>query len=221
MVDHRSIQRFYDRWAGPYDLLAAAPLVRKWRRRAVETLDLQAGDVVVEMGCGTGVNIPILRERVGPAGQVIGIDLSPGMLARARQRSRREGWQNVHLVRADAGNPPIAGSVQAVFGSFVVGMFSDPAAVVERWMALLVPGGQIALLDAVPSDSAVARPLNLVFRALTRLTAPSSRTVRESPAATLSHRVRAAHGRLDVRTEHTVSETAGLGYVRLKGGEVS
>ncbi|WP_233745491.1 class I SAM-dependent methyltransferase [Halobacterium bonnevillei] len=52
----------------------------------------------VDLGCGTGANLRHLRDRVGPTGTVVGVDLTPGMLARAESRVERAGWQNVHLV---------------------------------------------------------------------------------------------------------------------------
>lgn len=218
MADSGPIQRFYDRWAGPYDLIANAPPVRGWRRRAVDALALAGGETVVEMGCGTGVNLPLLRERVGASGQVIGVDLTSGMLDRARGRVDRGGWENVHLVHGDATAPPIDGDVDAVFASFVVGMFDDPEVVVEEWMRLLGRGGRIALLDAGPSNRPVAIPLNLGFRAFTRLTAPASRTSTTSPAIELGQRVRAAHGAVRRLTRGSSRERFAIGFLRLTGG---
>jgi len=79
-------QSFYGRWARVYDWVATAPGVESWRTRAVGALDLDPGDTVVEMGCGTGANVPHLREAVGPEGRVVGVDLTRGMLRRARER---------------------------------------------------------------------------------------------------------------------------------------
>jgi ubiquinone/menaquinone biosynthesis C-methylase UbiE len=69
-------QSFYGRWAQVYDWLASAPGVASWRDRTADALALASGDTVVEMGCGTGANVPHLRERVGPSGRVVGIDVT-------------------------------------------------------------------------------------------------------------------------------------------------
>ncbi len=101
---------FYTRWASLYDRLATeAPLVSRLRAALAEALGPNTGDVVVEMGCGTGANLPYFRERVGPAGTVIGVDVSRGVIDRARTRIEQNGWENVHLVRADATRPPVSG----------------------------------------------------------------------------------------------------------------
>lgn len=218
MASPDSIRRFYGRWAEPYDLLASAAVIRGWRRRLVEALDLAAGETVVELGCGTGANLPLLRERVGADGRVVGIDLTRGMLDRARTRVERAGWKNVDLVVGDATTPPLAAGVDAVVASFVVGLFEQPSSVVERWLASLNDGGRLALLDAAPSDRLVAFPLTLAFRAFTRLTAPGSRTDASSPAARLDRRVRAAHERIGDRCTDVAQTTFALGFVRLTAG---
>lgn len=219
MADRAPIVRFYDRWAGPYDLLGAAPIVRRWRARAIDPLELQTGDVVVEMGCGTGTNLPLLRDRVGQEGRVVGLDLSPGMLERGRVRVRRAGWDNVELLRGDATDPPID-DADVIFASFVVGLFAEPATTVSAWMELLAPDGRIALLDAVPSSHPLGAPANLGFRTFVRLTAPSSRTSPASPARRLKERVRAAHEQVAGRTADPTRETFAVGFLRVTGGRI-
>jgi ubiquinone/menaquinone biosynthesis C-methylase UbiE len=219
MSDVGATQRFYGRWARLYDLVATAPGVDSWRERTVDALDLEPGDTVVEMGCGTGANFPHLRERVGPEGRVVGVDLTPGMLRPARERIDREGWTNVDVVRGDATRPPISGPVDAVVGTFVVGMFDDPAGAVESWFDLLVPGGRVALLNAGRSDRLLARPLNLLFRGFVRAAAPGDRG--ESPVESLERRVDVARGVVYERCEERGFEEFGAGYLGLAWGEWS
>jgi ubiquinone/menaquinone biosynthesis C-methylase UbiE len=71
-----------------------------YRRRIVERLPLQQGDVVLDVGCGTGLCFPFLLERVGPGGAVVGVDASPEMLALAAERASARGWRNVELVES-------------------------------------------------------------------------------------------------------------------------
>lgn len=213
-------QAFYTRWARLYDAIASyTPGVRGLRRNAAATLDLEPGDTVVEFGCGTGANFPFLRAAVGAEGTVVGVDFTPGMVARASRRTAR--WENVHVIRGDAVRPPVVGAAEndetapdAVFASFLAGMLEDPAAAVETWRALLTPGGRIALLDLVRSTGA-GRPLNPAFAHVVRLSAPpggdaSARTL----AATLDERVAAAH-RAVLDGDDADHETAMLGFVRL------
>ena len=97
------IRRRYDRLAPIYplfEILFALP----WgiRARAVRRLELQSGDRVLEVGCGTGRNFPYLVPAVGRTGHVYGVGLSPGMLERAKKQCVRNKWENVTLLLRDA-----------------------------------------------------------------------------------------------------------------------
>ncbi|MFB6143049.1 MAG: class I SAM-dependent methyltransferase [Halorientalis sp.] len=211
---------FYGRWARLYDLLATAPGVAAWRERAVGALALDPGDTVVEMGCGTGANLPHLRDAVGPSGTVVGLDVTPAVLARARERVRRRGWENVALARADATGPPLDGPVDAVLATFVVGLFDDPPAAVGEWCRL-ASGGRVALLNLQASDRALAAPLNLAFDGLVWLASPGVAWPEERPGARHGERVRSAREALTDRTvERSFREFAG-GYVGLLAGRVA
>ncbi|EMA36537.1 class I SAM-dependent methyltransferase [Halococcus hamelinensis] len=214
-------QAFYGRWAGLYDVVATFPGVGSWREHAAADLDLSPGDTVVEMGCGTGANLPFLRERVGASGTVVGVDFTRGMLDRAAARVEAKGWENVHLVHGDATAPPIEGPVDAVLGSFVVGMVSEPARVVEGWCALVRPGGRIALLDATRSTDPRARPLDALFRLFVAASAPPTTRLRypTPPWKPLDDRVTAAREPLEDRPEYAHEEFA-LGFVRLSSAAI-
>lgn len=215
-------QSFYGRWARLYDPIATFPGVGSWREEAARSLDLSAGDTVIEMGCGTGVNLSYLRERVGAGGTVVGVDFTRGMLDRAATRVVRKGWTNVHLVHGDATAPPVTGPVDAMLSSFVVGMLSDPAKSVEGWLDLVRPGGHIALLDAARSTQSRARPLDAAFRLFVAASTPPATQLRyeNPPWELLDERVAGARRPLDDRTVDRLDETFGLGFVRLSSGRV-
>jgi len=219
-ADGTAVDRFYTRWAGVYDLLASAvPGIGAVRQRAVDVLALDPGDTVVEMGCGTGANLPFLRDAVGPAGTVVGVDLAGGALARARSRVDRSGWENVALLRGDATRPPVQ-RADALLATFVVGMFDDPAGVVDRWCDLLAPGGRIALLNARRSRHPAAVPLNLAFRGFVRLGAPRKRLVSGSPVRDLERSVGAAQEVLQTRCGEFHREPLAGGFLTLASGRV-
>ena len=229
-----STQRFYTRWARLYDLVAVhTPGIGSLRRAAIDRLSPQPGDTVVEMGCGTGANLPLLRDRVGPAGTVIGVDPSPGALAIASDRIDRHGWANVHLVRGDATQPAFGcrkgegdgvggrvGPVDCLFASLVVGLFDDPAAVVDGWADLVGSGGRLGLLDLARSSRPNARPLNGLFRLFVTTANPQSVRQSAAPLATLDGRVAAAHRRVHERCSDPEYETQALGFARLSAGTV-
>jgi len=210
---------FYGRWARVYDAVAAVPGVDSWRRRAVAALDLSPGATAIEMGCGTGANVPHLRERVGAAGRVVGVDVTREMLGRAREHGGRTG-AGVHYLQGDAARPPVTGA-DAVLATFVVGVFPDPRAVVERWCDLVGSGGRVALLNFQRSDRALAAPLNLAFEGFVRLSAPGGRLSRSSQAAAFDQRVATAREALRERTDDPRFETFAGGYVGLLAGRVT
>lgn len=216
---HDLADSFYGTCAGLYDTVATAPVVRPWRERCVGTLGLSLGDTVIDMGCGTGANFPALRERVGPDGRVVGVDLVGPMLERARHRITRNGWENVYVVQGDATRPPVE-EADALVATFVVGMFEEPGRAVRSWVRSVRPGGRVALLNAERTDRLVYRPLNLGFRAFTRLTAPGYRGRLRSPTRELERRWDESVDALFEGTVDHVEERFGLGLVVLASGRV-
>jgi ubiquinone/menaquinone biosynthesis C-methylase UbiE len=107
---HRSIE-LYRAVADRYDRRTA--FAEPFRRHAVERLAPAEGEVVLDVGCGTGLNFAGLIERVGAEGRLVGIDHSPEMLERARERVREQGWGNVTLLEAPAEHAEPAVEVDA------------------------------------------------------------------------------------------------------------
>ena len=210
---------FYGRCARLYDRFASAPGIQSWREQAVRTLELSAGDTVVEMGCGTGANFPFLREQVGPSGRVVGVDLVPAMLGQARQRIDREGWENVHVVRGDATQPPV-GTADAILSTFLVGMLGDSAYAVREWLRCIEPGDRLTLLNAGRSDRLLATPLNLGLRLFVRLAAPGGRTQSTAPVRALEERWWAAREALFEGSRDHREQQFGAGVIKLASGRV-
>jgi len=210
-------QSAYGRWARAYDWVCRLlPGLDGLRADAVAALDLAPGDTVVDLGCGTGANLPHLREAVGPTGTVIGVDLTPGMLTRAERRVGGQGWRNVNLVVGDAARPPVA-DVDGVLGSFVVGMLPDPGAAVRAWLECLPPGGRVAVLEAGRTDRAGLRPLNRAFDRLVAAGAPGGGGT--APSRVLDERIDAARGALAAGSGLAVDDRRVAGFVRVLASE--
>ncbi|MFC6961366.1 class I SAM-dependent methyltransferase [Halocatena marina] len=218
-----SIADFYGRWARVYDTIATLPRVGEWRADAVQSLDLSRGDTVVDMGCGTGANIPYLRDQVGRTGHVVGIDLTPALLEQARIRIERAGWRNVSLVCGDASRPPVS-RADAVLGTFVVGLLPDPAGAVELWCQLT--DGRIALLDGASSHHPIGRLINPLFGACVTAGVPTDslgETVGRLLTPTndrqrLDASIRASRDALASHTTNRRYETFGLGFIGFLSG---
>ncbi|MGA9714774.1 MAG: methyltransferase domain-containing protein [Aeromicrobium sp.] len=139
-----------------YDVLSfERPVYRSARLRAIDLLDLRPGDTVLDLGCGTGLNHPLLRDRIGPAGRIIGVDASAAMLAQARRR--RAGPGRLDLVHADAadlrdavGDQP----VQVVIATYALSIIEDWRSAWSQAMDLLEAGGRAAVVDlAMPTGA--------------------------------------------------------------------
>jgi ubiquinone/menaquinone biosynthesis C-methylase UbiE len=147
--DRQAITKRYDRLAQfipLFDWLFFQP--PGFRRDAVDRLGLKPGDHVLEIGCGTGRNLPFLSKAVGANGRVYGADLSPGMLAKARGLCDRNGWNNVDLIECDAAEfrapVPLDG---VMFGVCYNTMPHHMTVLREAWNQLR-PGGRLVIMDA-------------------------------------------------------------------------
>lgn len=147
-LDPGHVRRRYDRLAPVYDAVAAGYRLLgadRFHRRAVEALRLQPGDTAVDLGCGTGANFAHLVRAVGPEGRVVGVDLSPRMLRRARARVRRHGWTNVRLVAGDVHTFRFPEPLHGVVATYALEMVPGHGDVLARAVAALAPGGRIAV----------------------------------------------------------------------------
>ena len=120
-----------------------------FRRRAVAALRLRPGDSVVEIGCGTGLNFPLIEAAVGPAGRITGVDVTDAMLARARCRVRAYGWRNVTMIQADAARFRFPAGVNAILSTYALSLVPECAEVVTAGCAALAPGGRWVVLDTM------------------------------------------------------------------------
>ena len=120
--------------------------------QAVRELGVHPGDVVLDAGCGTGRALPVLRAATGPAGTVVGVDVTAEMLAEARARGRGE------LVRGDVLRLPLAdASVDALFAAGLVSHLPDPRAGLTELARVARPGARLALFHPVGRAALAAR----------------------------------------------------------------
>lgn len=215
----RAVRDLYDRWARLYDWNPVLDLVRPARRRAVAAMELEPGDTVVDMGTGTGANLPLLREAVGPDGHVVGLDLSPGMLGRARRRADRAGWDNVTLVEGDIRDPPLDGPVDGILSAFVVVMYPDPDRLVAAWAPYLEEGA-MANLYAGPSARRYGPAVNGLLGLYLRLFEEGWDTSPEGdrPLDVLATRGERARQALEDRARHVDHDQLVFGLAQLDVG---
>jgi ubiquinone/menaquinone biosynthesis C-methylase UbiE len=126
---------------------------RGQRLRAVHALGLRAGDTVVDIACGTGLNFPLVEEAIGPGGRIVGVDLTDAMLGRARNRIEANGWSNVSLVQADAAEFGFPAEVDAILSTYALTQVPECGQVIAHGAASLSGGGRWVVLDLKIPDA--------------------------------------------------------------------
>jgi ubiquinone/menaquinone biosynthesis C-methylase UbiE len=147
--DRATVKRRYDRLAKFIPLLDRLLFLPPGlRRRAVEHLRLRGGERVLEIGCGTGIGLAYLSDAVGPGGRVYGVDLSSGMLQRARTRCAGERRHNVALYECDAADFVAPEPLDGVLFCLSYNTMPHHRAVLRRAWEALRPGGRLVIMDA-------------------------------------------------------------------------
>jgi demethylmenaquinone methyltransferase/2-methoxy-6-polyprenyl-1,4-benzoquinol methylase len=134
-------QPAYREHARSYDLRTGVG--QTYRRAVVEALPVRRGQVVLDVGCGTGLCHDSLLDKVGPRGGVVGIEESPEMVAVARERIEQEGWRNVSVVQSSAEDAQIAETADAALFCAVHDIMQSPDAL-RNVLGKLRPGAEVA-----------------------------------------------------------------------------
>ncbi len=112
--------------------------------------DLRAGDTVLDLGSGGGLDALVSARRVGPAGRVIGLDMTEEMLALARRHAADAGVSNVEFRRGRIEEIPLEdASVDVVISNCVIALSEDKARVFAEIARVLVPGGRVGISDVL------------------------------------------------------------------------
>ena len=142
-VENDFVAGVYEKLASVYDL-AFGPALQPGRIRAVERMNIQPGERVLEVGVGTGINLSLYPRTC----QMTGIDFSSSMLEKARERAAWGGLRQLRLLQMDAADLKFAdGSFDIVYAPYLISVVPDPVKVACEMRRVCRPGGRIIFLN--------------------------------------------------------------------------
>ena len=143
VVENDFVAGVYDKLAKVYDLIFG-PTLHPGRLQAIQRMNIQAGERVLEVGVGTGINLSLYPKH----SQVTGIDFSSSMLEKARERAARKGLRNMRLLQMDAADLKFADdSFDIVYAPYLISVVPDPVKVAREMRRVCRPGGRIIFLN--------------------------------------------------------------------------
>lgn len=150
-LDEGQVRDAYRRWAPVYDYTFGA-VSTAGRKHAVEIINASSGRVL-EVGVGTGLSLPNYKKHL----DIVGIDLAPEMLEKARERVKAEKLGNVSgLYEMDAGNLSFPdGSFDTTVAMYVITVVPDPRKVMLELARVTKPGGEVMLVNHFSQDQGV------------------------------------------------------------------
>lgn len=158
-MDNNSILSTYRRYARHYDAVFG-PIFDPGRKTAVEKMNVRPGERILEVGVGTGISLPYYP----PQASVVGIDLSPDMLARAEDRIVAEGLDNVSVQVMDAEHMRFSdGYFDKVVAMYVATVVANPSKLIAEMKRVCSPGGDLYILNHFSNSN---RAINTVEKLL-------------------------------------------------------
>ena len=142
-VENDFVEGVYDKLAKVYDF-TFGPTLHPGRLQAIERMDIQPGERVLEVGVGTGINLSLYPKNCS----VVGIDFSGSMLEIARDRAARKDIRNVRLLQMDAADLKFSDdSFDIVYAPYLISVVPDPVKVATEMRRVCKPGGRIIFLN--------------------------------------------------------------------------
>ena len=157
------VEGVYEKMASVYDVFFGLPL-HPGRAKAIRRMAIKPGDQILEVGVGTGISLPMYPR----ACSVVAIDLSDGMLERARTRVEQYNLRNVRLIQMDATQLKFPdNSFDIVYAPYFISCVPDPLAVTREMRRVCKPGGRLVFLNHFLSANVVGSTIERAIAPLT------------------------------------------------------
>lgn len=147
LKQYQRIAASYDRTIRVLTLLLGSWEPRARRQHLIDPLAVKPGNAVLEVGTGTGSNLPLIAERIGPQGTLCAMDLSPGMLAVARHKAARQSINAAFALGNAAYLPYKDATFDAVLHFGGINTFGEKARAVDEMLRVAKPGGRVVIGD--------------------------------------------------------------------------
>lgn len=136
------------------------------RKKLIENVHLKPGDRVLDIACGTGANFPYIMEKIGPSGEIVGVDFSVPMLQEAQKQVEAHGWKNVRLIQHDAATIQLGEQFDVVICALGMVVIPDYQSAMQRAFEHVRPGGMLGIADLCESQRWYMLPVNTLMDVL-------------------------------------------------------
>ena len=162
-VENQFVESTYDKLAKGYDWFFG-PTLHAGRLTAIQRMGIQAGDRILEVGVGTGINLGLYPKDC----EVTGIDFSELMLEKARERMKRKGIKNARLLQMDAADLKFADNAfDIVYAPYVISVVPDPVKVAREMRRVCRPGGRLIILNHFLSPNPIMSRIERMISPMT------------------------------------------------------
>ncbi len=163
VVENQFVERVYEKLANVYDLFFG-PTLHPGRLDAIKRMNIQPGNSVLEVGVGTGINLPLYPSTC----HVVGVDLSEPMLDKARERVIDQGLRNCRVLEMDAAAMTFPDeSFDIVYAPYLISVVPDPVKVAQEMRRVCKPGGRIVVLNHFKSTNPLLSRIETAISPLT------------------------------------------------------
>ena len=162
-VENHFVEGVYDKLAKVYDL-TFGPTLHPGRLQAIERMNIQPDERVLEVGVGTGINLSLYPSEA----KITGIDYTASMLEKARERVAKKGMRNVRLLQMDAADLKFPDDAfDIVYAPYLISVVPDPVKVAQEMHRVCRPGGRIIFLNHFLSPNPILSRMERLISPMT------------------------------------------------------